>query len=71
MVRPLRHVTVLIEDRRMTPALKLVERMEVDVADDADDHVPQAGGWWLSAKKLLSRLQDSNAAIDGKFNLGL
>jgi hypothetical protein len=63
VVRP---VTVLIEDRRLTPAVKLVERMELSVANKADDSIPQDGGWWLSANELLLKLQGSNAAISGE-----
>jgi hypothetical protein len=59
----LKEVRVFIDDRRPThaglPSLKLVEMVEVDVINKADSQC-------VGASELLSRLQASNAAIEGK-----
>lgn len=78
MVQAVRPVAVLTEDRRLSPQapVRFVERMELGVVENADDctvpvqAVPQAGGaggWWVSANELLSKLQNSNSAIEGEF----
>ena len=60
-----RAVRVFIEDRRQALPMKWVESMELSVLDKADsDAAP--GKWYVSANELLSRLQDSNTAIEGE-----
>jgi hypothetical protein len=53
---------VLIEDSRPLPPTKAVEVMELSVAEDIG---PSSGEWRASAHELLSRLQESCAAIEG------
>jgi hypothetical protein len=45
--------------------MKWVESMELGVLDKADSDVAP-GKWYVSANELLSRLQDSNTAIEGE-----
>jgi hypothetical protein len=65
----LKEVQVFIDDRRPThaglPLLKSVEMVEVDVINKAGSHTPDE--WCVGANELLSKLQASNAAIEGKY----